>query len=80
MNFSPIAVGRRAYCSQVERCWFLIGFLHGSYYAGAHLFRYEAKESELLSTMTTNGGGKRFTAAALQAAVAEYGQLQGAKA
>jgi hypothetical protein len=56
----------------------LIGFLHGSYYAGAHLFRYEAKDSELLSTMTTQAAAGN-SAAALQA-VAEYGQLQGAKA
>jgi len=56
----------------------LIGFLHGSYYAGAHLFRYEAEDSELLSAMTTRAAaGDR--AAALQA-VADYGQLQGAKA
>ena len=56
----------------------LIGFLHGSYYAGAHLFRYEAKDSELLSAMTTQAAAGN-SAAALHA-VAEYGQLQGAKA
>jgi hypothetical protein len=56
----------------------LIGFLHGSYYAGAHLFTYEAKDSELLSVMTTQAAAGA-SAAALQA-VADYGQLQGAKA
>jgi hypothetical protein len=56
----------------------LIGFLHGSYYAGAHLFTYEAKDSELLSSMTTQAAGGD-SAAALQA-VADYRQLQGAKA
>jgi hypothetical protein len=56
----------------------LIGFLHGSYYAGAHLFRYEARDSELLSAMTTRAAAGD-SAAALQA-VADYGQLQGEKA
>jgi len=56
----------------------LIGFLHGSYYAGAHLFRFEAKEGELLSAMTTTAAAN--DSAASEQAVAEYGQLQGAKA
>jgi hypothetical protein len=56
----------------------LIGFLHGSYYAGAHLFTYEAKDSELLSAMTTQAAAGD-SAAALQA-VAAYGQLQDEKA
>ena len=56
----------------------LIGFLHGSYYAGAHLFRYEARDSELLSAMTTRAAAGD-SAAALQA-VADYGRLQGARA
>ena len=56
----------------------LIGFLHGSYYAGAHLFRYEARDGELISAMTTNAAAGD-SAAAIQA-VADYGQLQGAKA
>jgi hypothetical protein len=56
----------------------LIGFLHGSYYAGAHLFRYEARDNELLSAMTTRAASGD-SAAALQA-VADYGQLQSAKA
>ncbi len=56
----------------------LVGFLHGSYYAGAYLFRYEAQENELLVTMTTTAGAND-SAASLQA-VADYGQLQIAKA
>jgi hypothetical protein len=56
----------------------LIGFLHGSYYAGAHLFRSEARDSELLSAMTTHAASGD-SAAALQAVV-DYGQLQDAKA
>jgi len=56
----------------------LIGFLHGSYYAGAHLFTYEAKENELLSAMTTRAAAGD-SATALQAG-SEYGQLQGEKA
>ncbi|MGH9744884.1 MAG: hypothetical protein ACRD59_02085 [Candidatus Acidiferrales bacterium] len=56
----------------------LIGFLHGSYYAGVHLFRYEALDNEFLSAMTTNAAAGN-TAAALEA-VGAYGQLQGAKA
>jgi hypothetical protein len=56
----------------------LIGFLHGSYYAGAHLFRYEARESELLSAMTTSAAAND-SAVSLQA-VADYGQLQDEKA
>src|SRR5262249_48119802 len=53
-------------------------FLHGSYYAGVHLFAYEAKDGELLAAMTRNAAAGDSTAA-LQA-VADYGQLQGAKA
>jgi len=56
----------------------LIGFLHGSYYAAEHLFRYEARDSELLSAMTTQAAAGD-SAAALQAVV-DYGQLQDAKA
>ena len=56
----------------------LIGFLHGSYYAGAHLFHYEAEDSELLSAMTAHAAA-RDSAAALKA-VSDYDQLQGAKA
>ena len=56
----------------------LLGFLHGSYYAGVHLFDDEAKDGALLSGMTTNAASGD-SAGALQA-LADYGALQGAKA
>ena len=56
----------------------LLGFLHGTYYAAADLYRYEAKDGELLSSMTTLAGNGNLGAA--ERAVADYGQLQGAKA
>jgi hypothetical protein len=56
----------------------LLGFLHGTYFAAANLYRYEAKDSELLEAMTTLAA-KGDSGAAVEA-VADYGQLQGAKA
>jgi hypothetical protein len=56
----------------------MLGFLHGAWYAGANLYRYEARDSELLSAMTTRAAAGD-SARAYQA-VQEYGQLQGAKA
>jgi len=56
----------------------LLGFLHGAYYASADLFRYEARDSELLTTMTAKAAASDLAAA--NQAVLEYGQLQGAKA
>jgi hypothetical protein len=56
----------------------LLGFLHGTYYAAADLYRYEAKDGELLSSMTTLAA-KGDSGAAVQA-VADYGQLQNVKA
>lgn len=56
----------------------LLGFLHGSYYAAADLYRYEARDSELLSTMTTEAVSGDLVAA--NQTVLHYGQLQGAKA
>ena len=56
----------------------LLGFMHGSYYAAANLYRYEARDSELLSAMTTDAASNHLAAA--NQAVLEYGQLQGAKA
>ena len=55
-----------------------LGFLHGTYYAAANLYRYEARDSELLSVMTTKAASNDLPGA--NAAVVEYGQLQGAKA
>ncbi|MGH9712850.1 MAG: hypothetical protein ACRD5M_06075 [Candidatus Acidiferrales bacterium] len=56
----------------------LLGFMHGTYYAAANLYRYEARDSELLSTMTAKAAANDLPGA--KAAVGEYGQLQGAKA
>jgi len=56
----------------------LLGFLHGSYYAAASLYRNETRDSELLTAMTVNAAGKNLAVANL--AVLDYGQLQGAKA
>ena len=56
----------------------LIGFLHGSYYAGAYLFQYEARDRTLLSAMTTKAAAN--DSAGSEQAVADYGQLQSAKA
>ncbi len=56
----------------------LLGFLHGAYYAGIHLFEYETRDSALLSTMAARAAAGD-SAAATQA-VADYGQLQAAKA
>lgn len=56
----------------------LLGFLHGSYYAALDLYRFEAKDAELLSTMTSRAAASDLPAAAQ--AVAAYGQLQANKA
>jgi hypothetical protein len=56
----------------------LLGFLHGAYYASADLYRYEARDSELLLSMTTKAAQNDLAGA--NRAVLEYGQLQGAKA
>jgi hypothetical protein len=56
----------------------LLGFLDGAYYAAANLYRYEARDSELLFSMTTSAAANDLAAA--NQAVVEYGQLQGAKA
>ena len=56
----------------------LLGFMYGAYYAVANLYRYEARDSELLSAMTIDAASNDLAAA--NRAVLEYGQLQGAKA
>jgi hypothetical protein len=56
----------------------LAGFLHGSYYASAYLFQYEAREGMLLSAMTTKAAANDL--AGSERVVADYGQLQSAKA
>jgi len=56
----------------------LAGFLHGAYYAGAHLYEHEARETSLLTSMVDRAAA-RDTAAA-HAAVQGYGALAGEKA
>lgn len=56
----------------------LAGFLHGAYYAAAHLLEHEARESRILATMVERAAQK--DAAAAHQAVADYGMLQGEKA
>jgi hypothetical protein len=56
----------------------LVGFLHGAYYAGVNLYRHEALDYSLLSQMTITAAARN--AAALDSALADYGQLGGEKA
>lgn len=56
----------------------LLGFLHGAYYAGVDIYRHEALDYSLLSQMTITAAEKNT--AALDSALAEYGQLGGEKA
>jgi Tfp pilus assembly protein PilN len=56
----------------------LAGFLHGSYYAGADLYRHEALDSSILTDMATAAAAK--DASAVDHSLEAYGQLQGDKA
>lgn len=56
----------------------LVGFLHGAYYAGAHLYEHEARETKLLTAMIDQAAARNTAAA--QQAVADYGALAGEKA
>jgi hypothetical protein len=56
----------------------LLGFLHGSYYAAADLYRHEALDYSILSKISI--GAATQNAAAVESGLAEYGQLQGDKA
>jgi hypothetical protein len=56
----------------------LAGFLHGAYYAWAHLYEHEARETALLTTMVDCAVEKDGTAA--HQAVQAYGALAGEKA
>lgn len=55
-----------------------LGFLHGSYYAAADLYNHEARDYEILSRMSSSAIGG--DSAAIERALADYGQLQGEKA
>lgn len=56
----------------------LLGFVHGAYYAGVDLYRHEALDYSLLSQMTITAAAGN--GAAIDRALAGYGQLGGEKA
>jgi len=56
----------------------LIGFLHGAYYAGFHLYASEAKDQALVSSMAIGAASNQPLAAAR--ALRDYDQLQVAQA
>jgi heme/copper-type cytochrome/quinol oxidase subunit 4 len=56
----------------------LAGFLHGAYYAWAHLYEHEARETSLLATMVDRATTNDMPAA--QDAVKAYSALSGEKA
>jgi hypothetical protein len=56
----------------------LLGFAHGAYYAASDLYRHEALDYSLLSNMVTASAS--HNSAALDTALARYGELQGDKA
>jgi hypothetical protein len=56
----------------------LAGFLHGSYYAGADLYRHETLDSSILTDMATAAAAN--DASAVDHSLEAYGQLQGDKA
>ncbi|MHB8557735.1 MAG: hypothetical protein ACYDCU_06385 [Candidatus Acidiferrales bacterium] len=73
-----------------DRCWssrallaggallVLVGFLHGAYYAGFHLYVSEAKDQALVSAMAIGAASNQPVAAAR--ALRDYDQLQVAEA
>lgn len=56
----------------------LLGFAHGAYWAGIHLYKHEAADFHLLSQMSSAAAAQN--SASVDEALAQYGQLQGAKA
>jgi hypothetical protein len=56
----------------------LVGFFHGAYYAAVDLYRHEAADYQILSEMSS--AAVAINPAAVEAALASYGQLQGDKA
>jgi hypothetical protein len=56
----------------------LLGFLHGSYYAAADLYKHEALDFSLLSEMSAAAAAK--DAAVVDSALGKYGELGGEKA
>jgi hypothetical protein len=56
----------------------LLGFAHGAYYAGVHLYEHEARDYFLLAKMA--GGAAAGERDSVNSALAAYAQLQGEKA
>jgi hypothetical protein len=56
----------------------LLGFFHGAYYAAVDLYNHEAADYAILSRMSS--GATAAAAADVNAALGDYGQLQGDKA
>ena len=56
----------------------LVGFVHGAYYAGIHLYAHEAADYNLLAQMTSAAAVQDM--AHVDQALAGYGRLQGEKA
>jgi hypothetical protein len=57
----------------------LIGFLHGAYYAGVHLYEHQERDVLLLRAMLDNAAAGKDLPAATDAVMA-YGGLQGERA
>lgn len=74
----PSLLSERTWSSRVllaGGAWLvLLGFLHGAYYAGAHLYANEARDPALLGAIMTSAASGNLSAAT--AAVADYGALQ----
>jgi len=56
----------------------LLGFFHGAYYAATDLYKHETQDYSLLAQMSA--GAAAGARAAVNNALTDYGQLQGAKA
>jgi hypothetical protein len=56
----------------------LLGFLHGAYYAGVDLFRFEREDAQLISDMTSRAAANDLPTAIR--AIDRYSQLQGTEA
>jgi hypothetical protein len=56
----------------------LLGFLHGAYYASAHLYEHEARETKILGAMVDSAAA--MNSSALTQFAQDYGLLQGEKA
>lgn len=56
----------------------LLGFLHGAWYAGVHLYEHEAREVRILEAMVDSAAASNATG--ISQAGQDYGQLLGEKA